>query len=106
MTSAAPTAAWSLQEGGRAAVGGVLDFDTVGPLLAAGAAAIGAGEASVIDFAGVSAADSAGLALLIEWLSVARGADRKLRYVNLPQQLQQLARLSEVEELLPTAAPA
>ncbi len=66
--------------------------------------AIGAGQASVIDFAGVSAADSAGLALLIEWLSGARGADRKLRYVNLPQQLQQLARLSEVEELLPTAA--
>lgn len=104
MTSAAPTAAWSQQDGGRAAVSGVLDFDSVGPLLAAGSTAIGAGEAAVIDLAGVSEADSAGLALLIEWLSVARGADRKLRYENLPQQLQQLARLSEVEELLPTVA--
>lgn len=101
MKPAAPAAAWTLQDEGRAVVGGVLDFDTVGPLLAAGSPAILAGRATVIDLAGVSAADSAGLALLIEWLSVARGAGRELRYENLPQQLQQLARLSEVEELLP-----
>ncbi len=101
MNSAPPAAGWSLQDGGRAAVGGALAFDTVGPLLATGSAAILAGSASVIDLAGVSAADSSGLALLIEWLSVARGAGRELRYENLPQQLQQLARLSEVEELLP-----
>jgi phospholipid transport system transporter-binding protein len=54
----------------------------------------------VIDLAGVTASDSAGLALLIEWLSVAKGAGRALRFENIPSQLQQLARLSEVEELL------
>jgi ABC-type transporter Mla MlaB component len=46
------------------------------------------------------ASDSSGLALLIEWLSVAKAATRTLRYENIPSQLQQLARLSEVEELL------
>ena len=79
---------------------GSLHFTTVSGLLSAGTEAIGRNEASVIDLAGVTASDSAGLALLIEWLSVAKGADRTLRYENIPTQLQQLARLSEVEELL------
>ena len=57
----------------------------------------------MIDLAGVTASDSSGLALVIEWLSVAKAAGKELRYENIPTQLQQLARLSEVEELL---APA
>jgi phospholipid transport system transporter-binding protein len=83
----------------RARVVGSLHFTTVTALLTAGVAAINAGR-SVIDLAGVTASDSAGLALLIEWLSVAKGAGRALRFENIPSQLQQLARLSEVEELL------
>ncbi len=82
---------------------GPLDIATVTALLPLGSAAIGRGQASVIDLAGVTSSDSAGLALLIEWLSVARGAKRTLRYENLPSQLLQLARLSEVEELLVAA---
>lgn len=79
---------------------GSLHFTTVSALLSAGAEAIGRNEAGVIDLAGVTTSDSAGLALLIEWLSVAKGANRTLRYENIPCQLQQLARLSEVEKLL------
>lgn len=79
---------------------GSLHFTTVGALLPVGIAAIEAGRAAIIDLAGVTASDSAGLALLIEWLSVARGAHRGLRYENIPSQLYQLARLSEVDELL------
>ena len=58
------------------------------------------GQASAIDLAGVTESDSAGLALLIEWLSVAQRAGRSLRYENIPLQLHQLARLSNVEELI------
>ena len=79
---------------------GSLHFATVGALLPVGIAAIEAGRAAIIDLAGVTASDSAGLALLIEWLSVARGAHRGLHYENIPSQLYQLARLSEVDELL------
>ena len=79
---------------------GSLHFTTVSALLSAGAEAIGRNEAGVIDLGGVTASDSAGLALLIEWLSVAKVANRALRYENVPCQLQQLARLSEVEHLL------
>ncbi len=84
----------------RSLVKGVLDFATVGVLLTLGSAAIRDGRAAFIDLSGVSASDSAGLALLLEWLSVARAAKRPLRFENVPVQLQQLSRLSEVEELL------
>jgi phospholipid transport system transporter-binding protein len=87
-------------DGERSRVLGSLHFTTVSTLLPAGVDAIDAGRAAVIDLAGVTASDSSGLALLIEWLSVAKAANRTLRYENIPSQLQQLARLSEVEELL------
>jgi phospholipid transport system transporter-binding protein len=89
-----------VQANDRAMLSGELRFDTVGSLLDVGNRVIGEGRIAIIDLAGVSAGDSAGLALLIEWLSVARGVNRPLRYENIPCQLQQLARLSEVEELL------
>jgi phospholipid transport system transporter-binding protein len=94
------TAAFELQEGERSRVNGVLHFTTVTTLLSEGSAAIGSGRAAIIDLAGVKDSDSSGLALLIEWLSIARASSRGLRYENIPAQLQQLARLSEVEELL------
>jgi phospholipid transport system transporter-binding protein len=95
-----PGAAFEPQGEHRSRVKGALQFTTVRGLLDAGSAAITAGGADVIDLAGVTTSDSSGLALLIEWLSVARAAGRALRYENLPSQLHQLARLSEVEELL------
>lgn len=94
------TASFDVLEGERGRVNGSLHFTTVSALLPAGADAIDNGRAAVIDLAQVTASDSSGLALLIEWLSVAKGAKRTLRFENIPSQLQQLARLSEVEELL------
>ena len=93
-------ASFEVLEGDRSRVNGSLHFTTVSALLTAGVDAIDGGRAAVIDLAGVKVSDSSGLALLIEWLSVAKGAGRALRYENIPSQLQQLARLSEVEELL------
>jgi phospholipid transport system transporter-binding protein len=93
-------ASFEVLEGDRARVIGSLHFQTVSALLVAGVAAIRDGRAAVIDLAGVTTSDSAGLALLIEWLSVAKAANQALRYDNIPSQLHQLARLSEVEELL------
>jgi len=53
-----------------------------------------------IDCHGITASDSAGLAVLLEWLSVAKRTGRSLRYVRLPAGLAALARISDVEELL------
>ena len=93
-------ASFEVLEGDRSRVIGSLHFTTVSALFAAGVAAINGGRAAVIDLAAVTASDSSGLALLIEWLSVAKGASRALRFDNAPSQILQLARLSEVEDLL------
>ena len=93
-------ATFEVQSDDLANLTGELRFDSVGSLLNVGNRVIAEGRIAVIDLAGVSAGDSAGLALLVEWLSVARSVKRPLRYENIPSQLQQLARLSEVEELL------
>ena len=93
-------ASFEILEGDRARVVGSLHFTTVSALLTAGVEAISTARAAVIDLGDVVASDSAGLALLIEWLSIAKAAGRGLRFENIPTQLQQLARLSEVEELL------
>jgi phospholipid transport system transporter-binding protein len=98
--NAQQSASFEVDEGGRSGVIGSLHFTTVSTLLPLGNEAIDAGKAAVIDLAGVTGSDSSGLALLIEWLSVAKGAGKALHYENIPTQLQQLARLSEVEELL------
>ena len=90
-------------EGERSRVMGSLEFATVARLLPLGTAALQGGRAAVIDLGGVTDSDSSGLALLIEWLSIAKEAGRSLRYENMPPQLQQLARLSEVEELVTSA---
>ena len=93
-------ASFEVLEGERSRVEGSLDFATVAHLLPLGSAAIDAGRAAVIDLGGITGSDSSGLALLIEWLSVAKRAARTLTYENMPSQLQQLARLSEVEGLV------
>ncbi len=92
------------QAPGRWRAAGPLVFATVTAVLPAGAAAIAAGPAAIFDLSGVTAADSSGLALLIEWLSVAKTAGCALRYENMPFQLEQIARLSELEDLFGLAA--
>ncbi len=93
-------ASFEVQGGDRSRVVGALNLVTVGDLLSVGGNAIARGDAALVDLSGVGHSDSAGLALLIEWLSVAHAAGKTLRYENMPTQLQQLARLSELEGLL------
>jgi phospholipid transport system transporter-binding protein len=60
----------------------------------------GAGPISRVDLAGVSTADSAGLALLLEWQARHRKRGRALTITNAPGSLLRLAKLSEAIELL------
>lgn len=54
----------------------------------------------LIDCQGITASDSAGLAVLLDWLAEARAQGRSLRFAHLPQGLAALGRISEVSELL------
>lgn len=58
------------------------------------------GEVSV-DLAGVSRADSAGLALLIDLERLVRRQQCDIRFLHLPKQLNQILHLSELDEILP-----
>jgi len=54
-----------------------------------------------IDLSEVSRSDSAGLALLIEWMRQAEKLDKPIRYFNMPAQMLAMAEASGLEELLP-----
>ena len=92
------------QGAGRYALSGKLDFATVTSLLAQGRALLMSEAGIEMDLSGVTHADSAGLALLIEWLRQAKLQSRQLRYLNLPAQLQSLASISDVDDLLVQSA--
>jgi phospholipid transport system transporter-binding protein len=87
---------------GRVVVGGELTFATarearqLGLLVLDGSRA----ERIVVDCAGVTRADSAGLAVLLDWLAWGRRRSRPLALENLPASLVAIARISEVDELL------
>ena len=86
----------------RVAIRGALTFDTARLASAAGLRAIGASAARrlEVDFAAVTAADSAGLAVCLVWLAQAQRDGRELRFLNLPAHIRSLARISEVDSLI------
>ena len=86
---------------GRFKVYGALDADTATDLLKRSDAAFKEAGASLeIDLANVPEGDSAGLALLIEWLRLAKQRRQTIHFKNVPPQIAALARISEVENLL------
>jgi phospholipid transport system transporter-binding protein len=91
----------SAQGSGRFALTGALSFGSVtglwrrtGELFAGGAGA------RSIDLAAASPVDSAGLALLVAWQARAGADGIALTFLNPPERLVALARISEVEPLL------
>jgi phospholipid transport system transporter-binding protein len=86
--------------GGRFRVSGVLDAHTVVDVLEQSVERFANEKEICVDLGGVSEGDSAGLALLIEWLRIVRQGGQRIRFVNMPAQINALARISEVEDLL------
>lgn len=80
---------------------GELTFATVSDALKATSRLFGQGSALCFDLAEIGRADSAGVALLIEWIRCAERAGGGMRYAHLPESLQAIARVSGVEKLLP-----
>ena len=89
---------------GRFRVSGVLDGTTATEMLEQSEARFAQEPQIEVDLGGVGESDSAGLALLIEWLRIARQAGKQIHFSNLPAQVEALARISEVEDLIGTPA--
>jgi len=87
---------------GRFELYGDVNFQTARSLRVAGLRLLQASSAAEmhIDCAHVRGANSAAVALFIDWLGWARGAGRSLNYERLPDNVRAIARISEVEELL------
>jgi phospholipid transport system transporter-binding protein len=90
---------------GRIIVTGELTFATARDARQIGTLVLEGSRASmlVIDCAGVTRADSAGLAVLLDWLAWAKRKSRPLKLENLPQSLV-IAKISEVDGLLTATA--
>ena len=86
---------------GRIRLKGVLGFDTVAGALQRSEELFDDHPRIEIDLSGVENTDSAGLALLVEWAAWARREGRKLVLHNVPAQALALARISEIDRILP-----
>ena len=58
------------------------------------------GESVVVDLAGITELDSSAVSLLLEWRRALKAENRRIEYVNIPANLQSLADLYGVSELL------
>jgi phospholipid transport system transporter-binding protein len=85
---------------GRWRLSGELGFGTVSRLVKDSRAGFSGGDDIEVDLAGVTRADSAGLALLVEWLRAAERAGRSISFVNMPAQMQSIARICGLEDIL------
>ncbi len=81
-------------------ISGNLSFATATELLKQSEQLFESANVINVNLAAVTHADSAGLALLLEWLRYGKRTNKTVRYHELPAQLRSLAAISEVESLL------
>jgi phospholipid transport system transporter-binding protein len=93
---------------GSIAIIGELNHQNVPTLLKKSAAIImnnsdqSRGDSSdlTIDLNAVSRSDSAGVALLIEWMRQAKQNNKTIRFNNIPKQMHEIATVSGVDKML------
>ena len=94
-------------DGDTLAIRGALTFATSARALAEGRRTLAAGAQTHLDLAGVTHADSAGLACVIALVAAANRSGRRLRIAGWPEGLRALAEVCDVATLLePETQPA
>lgn len=88
---------------GRMQLCGVLNLASVSALLEDVEGLAYDASSVVVDLKAVEHADSAGVALLLAWMRHARRAEREIRFINMPTQMLNIARVSGLDEVLPLA---
>lgn len=83
-------------------VSGEICFHTVDQLLAEGRGAIRAlsSDEAVLDLSAVTKSDSAGLALVVDWVRTAQQRGAQLQVVGVSPQLLDIARVSGLDDFL------
>lgn len=80
---------------------GVLSFDTISQLQEDIEPLTRQGSEIILDLSGISRVDSAGIVVLLEWMKMARGSGKQILFTNIPQQLLDIARVSDLDSILP-----
>ena len=82
------------------AISGDMNFDTAEKILRASEVPFEEHTQLEIDLSEVTDTDSAGLALLLEWVTWANHSVREISFTGVPEKLKAIARTTEVEPLL------
>ena len=90
------------QEDGRVMVAGDLNFETVPIIRQQGQALFANCSAIDVDLSGVVRSNSAGLALLIEWMRFAKSNNQTITFHHLPSQMQDIASVCGIDGKLPS----
>ncbi len=79
---------------------GRLDKEHVPVMWSEGAARVRGGPELTVDLSEVTLCDSAGVAMLVDWLRLAQGQGTRLRYRGAPKQMVAIAQVSDLESML------
>lgn len=85
---------------GKFAVSGRMAFDTCGQILRESEDLFEQHTLLEVDLSGVTHTDSAGLALLLEWITWANHTVREIRFKGMPEKILAIAKTTEVDSLL------
>lgn len=85
---------------GKFKLSGEMTFDTAEKILRACEQAFEEHTQIEVDLSAVTLSDSAGLALLLEWVTWANHTVREIRFTGMPERVLAIAKTTEVDELL------
>lgn len=85
---------------GKFVLSGEMSFDTAERILKRSEAPFEEHTQLEIDLSGLTLSDSAGLALLLEWVTWANHTVREIRFTGLPERIMAIAKTTEVDRLL------
>ena len=88
------------QGDGHFSLSGEVTFDTAERILQASEKPFEEHTRLEVDLSGVTMSDSAGLALLLEWVTWANHTVREIRYSGMPERIMAIAKTTEVDGLL------
>ncbi len=98
-----PENGFTARDGGVFEASGRMTFQTVPQFLAHSEEGLRRATGKVtIDMRGVTLADSAGLALMLEWLEMATAAKREIVFTNIPEQTRDLIHVNGLQQVFGT----
>ena len=85
---------------GRFSLSGEMTFETAERILLGSEEPFEQHTRIEVDLAGVGKSDSAGLALLLEWITWSSHTVREIRFLSMPERVLAIAKTTEVDHLL------